>query len=711
MENRFFRHILTGVLLFGIILLSFWIRIQGTAELPAGQFTEHDAYLYHWQAGIIAEQGHLPERDMHRWLPIGRDNRQLLPLYSYAIAYLHKVFPGWSLYQIQLYLPPVCFAIGLSVIFLFLNRSYGLLFATFVSLLLTTLPGSIERSAASFGDRDAWCWMAAALAVTSYLWKEQVEPGWRRHLVTALSGVTVFLGGLSWEAFGVFLLIIHAVELWKFCNTDTEAHLFDYLLWMFMFIPWLFLMSPAYRNGYGFSTHVAALMLAPPLVIFTLRSLRYLLIRFCQSIRLYAQRLACALTLLTLVIGIGFFFLQFNTFEITAFALRESKLMKSIGELKDPQTGYWINRYGAIFLFGSIGVMLTSLRLWKSKSLPLVGSVTLFVCTTFFRDFVSRWTSSETCDTLFFISLGLTLLSLAGITFLQKETNKNELITLAMLAWFLLWVGLSRGGKRYDFFIGVPLAFFTTTFIEIITNYLFSATEEEKIEKKQHISTGLRKTIAACLILLSFMFLPPLGAYATRAIYAATQMRKPTPGNVEITKAFHWIKTQLPPSSVIAAKWDYGTQLNVFSRVKTITDPDIYIPNWINLYAQYVERAKSERACLEFLKTHSATHLMLTRKDFAIPSFLNGKSAEVFLPAYPAENFSKAPVNIWEIRYPLDIKSDPKYLATQQKGDPLGSEGNVEIPMAYHPPGGDAKLNALQNALRHIRFLRMHRLY
>lgn len=29
-------------------------------------------------------------------------------------------------------------------------------------------------------------------------------------------------------------------------------------------------------------------------------------------------------------------------------------------------------------------------------------------------------------------------------------------------------------------------------------------------------------------------------------------------------------------------------------------------------------------------------------------------------------------VKIWEIRCPLDIKSDPKYLATQQKGDPLG---------------------------------------
>jgi len=35
----------------------------------------------------------------------------------------------------------------------------------------------------------------------------------------------------------------------------------------------------------------------------------------------------------------------------------------------------------------------------------------------------------------------------------------NEQIIIAMFAWFLSWVALARSGKRYDFFIGVPLAF------------------------------------------------------------------------------------------------------------------------------------------------------------------------------------------------------------------------------------------------------------
>ena len=262
----YLRKTLTGALLLGTLFLTFWIRIQGAERLPAGQFTENDAYLYHWQAGIIVEQGGLPARDMHRWLPIGRDNGQLLPLYSYALAYTHKALPWLSLYQIQLYAPVLCFTLALGALLLFLTRYYGIFFAAIVGVLLATLPGSVERSAAGFGDRDAWCWMFGVLAVTSYLWKENMVPGLRRWIATALAGFIVFLGGLSWEAFGIFVLIILVTEMWKFCTTETEQHLKEYLLWCLIFVPWLYLISPAYRGGYGFSTHLSALTLAPPLL-------------------------------------------------------------------------------------------------------------------------------------------------------------------------------------------------------------------------------------------------------------------------------------------------------------------------------------------------------------------------------------------------------------------------------------------------------------
>ena len=76
------------IVLCAILLLACWIRVQGVDRLPDGQFTSNDAYLFASQAQEIAEQGTLPARDMHRWLPHGRDNGQLFPIY--AIAYTHK---------------------------------------------------------------------------------------------------------------------------------------------------------------------------------------------------------------------------------------------------------------------------------------------------------------------------------------------------------------------------------------------------------------------------------------------------------------------------------------------------------------------------------------------------------------------------------------------------------------------------------------------
>jgi asparagine N-glycosylation enzyme membrane subunit Stt3 len=165
--------ILTKVLFLCILFLAFWIRVQGVEHLPEGHFTETDAYFYYWQASLISEHGHLPERDMHRWLPVGRDLEQTLNLYGYVLAYTHKViawvFPNITLYHITLYMSVICFCIGLGVLCLYLYYTYGLLFSSIVGVLLATLPGSIERSTAGFGDRDAFCFMIGILSIITYL--------------------------------------------------------------------------------------------------------------------------------------------------------------------------------------------------------------------------------------------------------------------------------------------------------------------------------------------------------------------------------------------------------------------------------------------------------------------------------------------------------------------------------------------------------------
>jgi len=175
---------------------------------------------------------------------------------------------------------------------------------------------------------------------------------------------------------------------------------------------------------------------------------------------------------------------------------------------------------------------------------------------------------------------------------------------------------------------------------------------------------GLRAALkngAAIALLAGILFFPPLGAHATRAIYTARlRIPKPTP---HVAKTFAWIKAELPQNSVVTAHWAYGSQLNVLAGVKTITDQDTYLQNWILLYYQHVHNATSESEALEYLKTHGATHLMLTGKD-PKDSFLRGTLSEAFVPIYPRANFADAPIKTWEIHYPPDIQTDPKYLKT-----------------------------------------------
>ena len=796
------RKILIGALLFCLLIITFCIRIQGTGHLSNLQFTGNDAYLYHWQAGIISEHGRLPARDMHRWLPVGRDNGQLLSLYAYAIAYIHKVVPWLSLYHIQLYLPTLCFTLALGVLFLLFVRTNGVIFATIVALLLATLPGSVERSTAGFGDRDAWCWMFGVLSVASYLWKEHQQPGKRRYIATAMSGVTVFLGGLSWEAFGIFVLIIHVVEIYKFCTTDTEEHLKEHLLYMLMFVPGLYLISPAYRSGYGFSTHVAALMLFPPLVILALRGTRYMLLQFYVPLRLHARKIAWGLTLFAIAAGVGYLFYQSHTFETTAFAFQESPLMKDMTELADPHFGFWTGRYGTIFLLGSLGIILAAITLHKWNGLPLTLALTLFTATTFFREPISRWigttffgervqswaslisfqettselTGMDVCDILFLISFGLTAISLA-ITCLRKQYTKNELVLLAMLSWFLLWVALSRGGKRYDLFIGIPLAYGTAWLL-----YTLPTSVIQKLSSQTRWGRWA-PTAFATVVLIPVLFLSPFGGHATRATAAATKWRKPVVGHrTPLAKTLKFLNTTLPENTVVAANWNYGSRLNVLGGVNTITDQDTFIPHWIHLYYRHVYCAQSAREALTFLKTHGATHLMLTErgltikakrfsnigsnenfdrqfevtklillqgkrlsrikhvpflyaeppditllpnsltahlkngdttqlpyvafqgrnriatqtysddtsygsvilyyndentleKTFHVPTigwqslavrlYFRGDLQDIFVPIYPANGDDTAPIKVWEIRYPSDIKTDEKYLKTE----------------------------------------------
>ena len=663
------KHISGAVLLCVVVVISFWLRILSVEGLPTGQFTETDAYFYYWQASLISEHGHLPARDMSRWLPAGRDLGQTLNLYGYVLAYTHKaamwVFPNLTLYHITLYMPPLCFCIALAALCLFLYHTYGLMFSITAGLILATLPGSIERSTIGFGDRDAFCLMTGTLSVVTYLVSLQAETSRRRFLWTLVSGFTIFIGGISWEGFGVFLSVIIVVELWRFLSAEEEKGLRFYLLWVLCFVPTLYLASPAYRNGYGFAEHLFSFVLMPSVVLLGLRTVRYVILSSVEKLRIHARALALGLTLASAGLALVYIFIQRHTFTNTTVPLSQSALMQAMTELQNPTYMYWVYRYGWIFILGSIGFIVLTLSYWKHRSCFLLAiALTGFSLFTFFREQADSFFGEFICNVLFGLTLAGCTAGFLWLAYQQQTREKKDISLIACVAWFILWVALARDAKRYDFFIGVSLAFGTAALIETIT-----VTLSEKL-RRWYVPDAFRrgftplqfKTGCAVSLLILLMGLPVTYTHTYRAYIIAKYMRAVTP-SAKVTDAMEWMKSHLSSTTVVAAPWKYGSQLNVIAGVKTITDQDTYIPHWIDLYYRHVIYAENEHEALVFLKSHNATHLMLVGEHPA-KEFLQGKHSDAFLPLYPKENFYEASVNVWELLYPPDIKTDVKFLKT-----------------------------------------------
>lgn len=659
-----------GIIVFAllsiVVMLAFWIRIQGVESLPAGQFTETDGYFYYWQASLISEHGHLPARDLHRWLPLGRDLGQTLNLYGYLLAYTHKavsqIFPNITLYHVSLYMPVVCFCIGLGALCLYLYHTYGLMFSLTAGVILATLPGSIERSTAGFGDRDAWCLMIGILTVITYLTSLQAETPRKRLFWTLTSGFFVFLGGISWEGFGVFLSVIIVVELWRFLSTERDERVRYYLLWVFCFVPTLYAASEAYRNGYGFAEHLAAFVLVPPVVVLGMRALRYLLVSKVDVLRPHARSLSLGLILLSIVLAIGYVFFQRQTFADTTVPLSQSALMQAMKELRNPHLAYWVYRYGGVLFLGSLGFIVLVFSLSQRHKLFLSIALAGFTVFSFFREQGDHVLGVPFGNALFGITLAGCTCGILWLAWRKQRHTEKDNTAIAFITWFIVWVALARDAKRYDFFIGVSLAYATAVLIQAITDALSEKIHRWGFAVAKDFTRRRSETAIFVILLILLMFLPVKYTHTYRAHLTAKNMRSVTPQE-HVAEAMRWMKTTLPHTAIVAANWGYGSQLNVIAGVKTVIDQDTYIPHWIDLYYRKVIYAENESEALGFLKTHNATHLMLVGEQPA-KDFLEGQLSDAFLPIYPEENFTHASVCVWELHYPPDIKTDPKYLKT-----------------------------------------------
>ena len=539
--------------------------------------------------------------------------------------------------------------------------------------------------------------MLGTIAVTTYLWKEDTTRKRIRYLCTVLSGFFVFLGGLSWEGFGGFALTIVAVELWRFLTTDAEERLWEYVLWVLMFVPSLYLLSPAYHSGGGFSSHVTAFLLFPPFVMLLLQTFRYFLTRGHHLIskfvaeQISARAVSLVFCAVCLLIGIAYLALQRETFVQSVVPFSGAAVMEDVGELKSPHDFFWYGRYGHVLLIACLTLIVGCVRIWGKKALILAFTVSLFTAATFLRQYLYHVLSPVICEYLFYGAVAFTPIAALGVAALQIEPVKHEHTYVAFAFWLLLWLGLARDALRYDFFIGVPLACFAAIGIQFVTTRLSqritAIKKEERVgentrqaksrkgeDGRKHKATQLPiftlqgwtkiGITLACFALILFWEPPgnkPLPGLVQRGYTTQIAPNHVFPGReTPMANACQWIRENLSTDKVIAAPWSYGHMLNVLGGVKTIIDPDHFILHWIDMYEEHVAAATSEHEALEFLKTHHVTHLLLTEEDVQFIASKDMPTDEKLEnPLYMVPLIPRAPVGSQHYRMVPAHKSTP----------------------------------------------------
>ena len=323
----------------------------------------------------------------------------------------------------------------------------------------------------------------------------------------------------------------------------------------------------------------------------------------------------------------------------------QTPLMQTVSELKNPYFEFWTGRYGSVFVLASIALVAGAYR-WNCWVLAL--PLCLFVLTTFARQPIDALFGSATTTFLFWVAISSCVLAFLYTAFRQqKQPDKAQPAIIFLSVWFFLWLALSRDAMRYDFFVGIALAFFTAIGIKALSDSVGEFLENTRAGK-----------VAAMTALVLILFWAPIGGHARFSLYAAAQMRTAVPGkNTQMDITFDWMKTNLT-NGVVAAHWRFGSQLNVLADVKTLIDQDHYLPNWIYLYDRHMHHATTEREALEYLKTHEATHILITHDD-PHDSFLNRNPLgfKAFKPVFPNTNFATSPIKLWEIQYPSDLST------------------------------------------------------
>lgn len=627
--------------------ISIFIRIQNLPSLEGQYPLDNDSARFLRQAKIIAADGRLPDMDMMRWLPLGRDLTRQLSLSSYVIAYMYKfirlIIPAITVEQTAIYYPIICFSISLFIFFLLIDRLFDGYTAFISTIFLAIFPPLIARSMAGYSDRDSFCMLLSFLAFYLFVRSLQTYEKHYRFVFAFASGAVMALFGLTWEGSSLFIAVIVLFHLVKFVtNADYREDFHAYLIWCLPILSGILIFTKTYRTWLPF----AVLAWGIPGFVLMIALLGFI---FSRSQRLISfvtlkSRLSFGLSVFILMILVCLFSLAivfavqpvFITGKLLAIKdnfltpLGQSRLMRSLGELQRPYSIDWAIRYGAFLVLFSAGAILYIRKLALSLHLNQWFSMTSFevlLMGIFFSRFSLSLPSnrdSVLSAAIYIGSLLLFLLMVMGLClYRQKSSHIQEWQSrgipenaLFSLIWFTLLLLPARGAERYGFFFApIGIAFGCYAILQLLK------AGQQRL-KRRTLRMLLHVSVAAAIIMVLISYCRISYSIAKTTHPHISQSRK---------NAYVWMKNNSSEEAVVASWWDYGSWINTLAERATIVDEDHYIPYWIHLMARHVMVGQTEIEALEFLKAHNATHLIIGIEDIMmLPAISNLGSDENF---------------------------------------------------------------------------------
>ena len=267
-----------------ILVLSFtiggMIRLANLPFLEERYVLDPDSARYLRQAKLIEENGHLPDLDTMRWVPIGVQMKEPLIFFPVLIAFLHRgasfFFHSLTVEQVAILSPIFLSILSALALYFLLSRALDRETALFgVNIALVAYPW-VRRTVAGYADWDALSLFLALVSFYFYLRSFQASTAKRGLIFALLSGNVMVLLGLTWEGVGLMSAVIISVEFIQFIGFKYEKQdVYRYLSWGIPVLLGLTVCTNVYRD---LSRPYSLLALGVP-ALFLLFALMFLILR------------------------------------------------------------------------------------------------------------------------------------------------------------------------------------------------------------------------------------------------------------------------------------------------------------------------------------------------------------------------------------------------------------------------------------------------